>query len=74
MVSIASTDAGSDFVIDERRLSYARIDGPAVVQAHIAENKNYVRFHLMFTLSRRTNFIFDRKNLLKQSSDRCSSS
>ncbi|EJD01401.1 Vps52-domain-containing protein [Fomitiporia mediterranea MF3/22] len=38
---IGGSDANVEFSVDEARLAHARLDGPPVVQAYIAENKTH---------------------------------
>ncbi|KAL5508210.1 VPS52 [Sanghuangporus vaninii] len=38
---IGSADVQSEFTVDEYRLAHARLDGPPVVQAYIAEDKTH---------------------------------
>lgn len=39
---IGVSDVQAEFTVDESRLVHARLDGPPVVQAYLAEDKNHV--------------------------------
>ena len=40
--TIATSDPNANNLVEESRLVYAKIEGPAAVQAYVAEDKNYV--------------------------------
>ena len=40
--TIAASDPKANNSVEESRLVYAKIEGPAAVQAYVAEDKNYV--------------------------------
>lgn len=45
---MASTDPQTDYSVDDTRMAYAKIEGPAAVQAYIAEDKNYVCMRISY--------------------------
>lgn len=46
--NMANTDTQTDYSVDDARLAYAKIEGPAAVQAYIAEDKNYVCMNISY--------------------------